>query len=361
MTLRTVPHLRGSVVLLCTTFPASLETSSGRDAREIPGGCLLADIAALCRQAEAEFHVWDGEGAPPKIIPDLILSEMACGVPLIHSVFPLARKIIFSLESPVQAKRFHLNLKGITKEFDAAYVFRGLLPFCLARRSLPITFPLDRAQFSTEVMAGWSKRTGIGYVGSPKSIYHFIRGGRDRTARGLVKDLIFLGAKVIVKPFGGRELYARRLEFAVGAPEVTIYGRGWETALPAGSSSILGGSPEGVTGKLTSLRRHRFALCLENYAFPGYVTEKIADAIAAGAVPIYQGDPEIERYVPREALIDATPFKDARELGSFLSSITEERWNAYTAAGRRWVGALAGRSFFSDEIATQMLAGARAP
>ena len=37
-------------------------------------------------------------------------------------------------------------------------------------------------------------------------------------------------------------------------------------------------------------------IAFENTKFPGYVTEKIIEAWASGTIPIYYGDPEIEKY-----------------------------------------------------------------
>lgn len=48
-----------------------------------------------------------------------------------------------------------------------------------------------------------------------------------------------------------------------------------------------------VADKQAFLREYRFNVAYENSSTPGYCTEKIVDAFAAGAVPIYWGDPEI--------------------------------------------------------------------
>lgn len=48
-----------------------------------------------------------------------------------------------------------------------------------------------------------------------------------------------------------------------------------------------------VDDKLKFQRKHKFVIAFENTATPGYTTEKIIGAFAAGAVPIYWGNPEI--------------------------------------------------------------------
>lgn len=45
-----------------------------------------------------------------------------------------------------------------------------------------------------------------------------------------------------------------------------------------------------VDDKLEFLKNYKFSLATENSVYPGYVTEKIVDAWAAGTIPIYFGD-----------------------------------------------------------------------
>lgn len=49
------------------------------------------------------------------------------------------------------------------------------------------------------------------------------------------------------------------------------------------------------TTKIDYLSDFRFTLAAENGAHPGYTTEKIVDAFLAGSVPIYWGDPLVDR------------------------------------------------------------------
>lgn len=45
-----------------------------------------------------------------------------------------------------------------------------------------------------------------------------------------------------------------------------------------------------VHNKIEWLKDYKFNLCYENSSYPGYLTEKIFDAFAAGCIPIYWGD-----------------------------------------------------------------------
>ena len=55
--------------------------------------------------------------------------------------------------------------------------------------------------------------------------------------------------------------------------------------------------------KAAFLRHFRFNIAFENEPFPGYLTEKIVDPFLVGCVPIYHGDPLVERTFSPEAFI----------------------------------------------------------
>jgi hypothetical protein len=59
-----------------------------------------------------------------------------------------------------------------------------------------------------------------------------------------------------------------------------------------------------VESKLDFQAKHKFVIAFENTSTPGYTTEKIVHAFAAGAVPIYWGDPEIGRVFNTKAFIN---------------------------------------------------------
>lgn len=65
--------------------------------------------------------------------------------------------------------------------------------------------------------------------------------------------------------------------------------------------------------KLAFLRRFRFDVAFENEPFPGFLTEKIADAFIAGCVPIYRGDPHVERTFSLAAFIHVRGESDYEE------------------------------------------------
>lgn len=59
-----------------------------------------------------------------------------------------------------------------------------------------------------------------------------------------------------------------------------------------------------VDSKIEFQTKHKFVIAFENTSTPGYTTEKIVHAFAAGAIPIYWGDPEIGRVFNTKAFIN---------------------------------------------------------
>lgn len=63
-----------------------------------------------------------------------------------------------------------------------------------------------------------------------------------------------------------------------------------------------------VADKLKFQSKHKFVIAFENCSYPGYLTEKFADAAAANAIPIYWGDPEIGNLFNEKAFINCHTF-----------------------------------------------------
>jgi len=63
-----------------------------------------------------------------------------------------------------------------------------------------------------------------------------------------------------------------------------------------------------VADKRAFEHAHKFALCFENDRYPGYCTEKLVDAFASGAVPVYLGDPRVEEMFNPRAFVNVGAF-----------------------------------------------------
>ena len=80
-----------------------------------------------------------------------------------------------------------------------------------------------------------------------------------------------------------------------------------------------------VADKTAFQRGYKFALAYENSRDPGYCTEKIADAFAAGCVPVYWGDPGVKDEFNPSAFICADDFADEAALVDFLVELSKDR------------------------------------
>ena len=88
--------------------------------------------------------------------------------------------------------------------------------------------------------------------------------------------------------------------------------------------------PDGkpVADKLEFLRQCRFNIAIENARTAGYCTEKIVDAFAAATVPIYWGDPAVERIYNPEAFINCNDCENAQQIVEKVRAVEEnpDRW-----------------------------------
>jgi len=90
----------------------------------------------------------------------------------------------------------------------------------------------------------------------------------------------------------------------------------------------LRGGGGGEHKKTKFLMDYKFCLTYENASQTGYCTEKFLHAKAAGAVPIYWGDPEAQRDIAMGGVIDARNVKSPSELIEIVKAIDtdDELW-----------------------------------
>ncbi|WP_033370107.1 glycosyltransferase family 10 domain-containing protein [Hymenobacter norwichensis] len=90
--------------------------------------------------------------------------------------------------------------------------------------------------------------------------------------------------------------------------------------------------PVPPNAKIDTFRNYRFAICYENSAFAGYISEKIFDCFAAGCIPIYLGEPEIDRFIPKGCYIDRREFSTDAEMYRFIKSMSYQQYRQYIDA-----------------------------
>jgi alpha(1,3/1,4) fucosyltransferase len=106
-----------------------------------------------------------------------------------------------------------------------------------------------------------------------------------------------------------------------------------------------------VTSKAETLAGYTFAICFENQVLEGWVTEKIFDCLVAGAIPVYLGAPDIERWVTPECFIDMRRFSSYEELRAFLHELSPREIETYREAGREYFRSDQFRPFSKEAFA----------
>jgi hypothetical protein len=108
--------------------------------------------------------------------------------------------------------------------------------------------------------------------------------------------------------------------------------------------------------KLSLLSRYRFVLAYENYVSDeGYISEKLFDALYAGAVPVYLGEREITDYVDPDCFVDVRQFKNEIQLLKSLQGCSQEQWQRMRDAGKNYLQSAHIKAFQPRRYAEMLL------
>lgn len=276
-------------------------------------------------------------------------------------------------ESPLYAGRFYDCLDGKSK------IFLNRMVFGAKSINKPNTVQAYFPSFSNEQIlsdyceSDWSKRKFSCMVVAnkyvlTKSIF-CMRGFGDIfwwIAKFLRRHIsgLYLTKTIDLQRY---QLQDKRLEviqcmlkFAL----LDLYGGGWEKLyrIPPSIKNQLHifipkvGVPEvSYEKKRKLLEQYKFNICFENMSYPGYVTEKIIDAILAGTIPVYWGAPDISDYVPEDVFIDASRFSDFEEMVNHLLNMDEQCAERMLQKGREFLVSPAGQRFSYESIASEVI------
>lgn len=110
--------------------------------------------------------------------------------------------------------------------------------------------------------------------------------------------------------------------------------------------------------KINVLKNYNFFFAFENsscpkyhsdrYFAPGYITEKMFNAFAAGCVPIYYGPSNIEMYVPKECFINYQDFSSLEELYETISNMSEDVYQKYVHNIQNYLNSDTAKKWFSQ-------------
>jgi hypothetical protein len=283
--------------------------------------------------------------------------------------FPL---LLTMYESPLYAGRFYDNLLEVSNKFRHAMLFGGSLlgKSGIKQAYFPCFSKQDLSSQTQEL--DWVKRAFASMVVDNK----YVLTKSISSMRGL-DDLLWWLAKSIRKHTSGfllannldnskLQLQDKRLEIIevmLDKKILDLYGRGWDKLYripPSNKKKLSTLIPKaGVQGishakKRECLSGYKFNICFENFLYPGYVTEKIIDAILAKTIPVYWGAPDIRLYVPSDVFIDASKFQSMKDLVSYLLEMDEEQAGLIIQNGQRFLATSAGLRFSYESIAKEI-------
>jgi hypothetical protein len=266
--------------------------------------------------------------------------------------------VLTTLEPPVIAWSFYADLARLSAGVAHALVFRGaqarLAPGCTFNE---LRYP--QAPRPASSPPDWGGRTGfLAMINSNKAIVRSPMRAFDRPRElSLKRELAAWRYRPI-----GRELYSERLRairWFARSSDFDLYGEGWERRHPqvdrATHAHALRAYRGTTSDKLATLGSYRFALAFENARFDGYVSEKLFDCLYAGAIPVYLGAPDIDRFVPPDAFVDARRFPSYAALEAHLRVLSSSQADSHLAAARAFLASPAFQSFSAERFAEQVL------
>lgn len=131
-----------------------------------------------------------------------------------------------------------------------------------------------------------------------------------------------------------------------------IFGEGWDLHPETSGKSL---SPP-TERTLSYIRNYRYYFAFENHEGENsLISERIWDALWADTVPVYRGNKNVHRHVPRDCYIDANKFKSPKAMLDWLVNSSEDEWQAYRKAGRDFIQSTAVEKYLPDACADELL------
>ncbi len=281
--------------------------------------------------------------------------------------------LILCFESPLYVGNFYDHHEEYISQFKYKFLPNGLLEggTILDSFNRQIAFPsyeLDKLRLSVK---NWGQRKFMvlvasnkyvltkwpEYYGSPAYLWWWIKNRIAEVILGKRRESVRYS-------MGEIELLTYRLgiiSFFLGLGKLDIYGKGWDRlrGLPPKWAKKLNmyffkNRPKTCEDKVKTISDYKFCLCVENAAFPGYITEKIIDCYVAGVVPLYIGAPNVVEILPPDSFIDLRRFKQYDQLAWYLEELTESEALKITAAGRNYLGGIKGRCHSYEGFAKEV-------
>lgn len=97
---------------------------------------------------------------------------------------------------------------------------------------------------------------------------------------------------------------------------------------------------------------YNFCICFENSSCPGYCTEKIAQCMAAGTIPVYWGDPDVCNYFNEKSFLRVKSHEDFQSVREKMKELQENLDLYREMYKENWVRSETVEKFSDKEIAS---------
>lgn len=348
-------------------------------AAKYPGASLSGYVKKICNSS---FHFYTADVALAlvkcnKLNPSSIAivqhnQDSDCAELIKMGSLPL---LLTMYESPLYSGIFYDKLLSNSFEFKHLMVFGGdLLDIPGSMQAFFPCFNADDLKFPVSIH-DWSERKFASMILGNKYVLTkpitFATDFRDIAWWMMKKFRNLMGGFALSKSLNVEDLQLqdKRLEIIQSLLRhelLDLYGNGVDRLyrIPPkmrDSLSILmpkkevDSIPYGDGKKEEYINRYKFNICFENMAYPGYVTEKIIDAIKGKSIPVYWGAPDILNYVPANLFIDASKFADIKELIAHLLSVDKDNAKQIIENGQRFLSSPDGYRFSYQSVACEIL------
>jgi len=313
-----------------------------------PGGYIISLISEYLETLGYECISYDkyrdlSVGNKAFLITDIATKK---NTTILDNLVPL---IAFSLESPLYSTLYYSNITWYSRRYITLMDWKGVstLHPQVSTKLVPMKWPCYRnenIQHSPKINNRLSK---VVFISTNKKPFQFSP-PNDTLFKKLKYTLAFFYTMTlkVTRTFRSMCLYKDKmkvLKHLLDFNLIDIYGRGWDTcSLFRDYRSHFKGP---VADKHAVISKYKFSLCIENMKFPGYLTEKIYDALFAYTIPIYLGDPDIDKQIPENCYIDLRKFVDYQDLISYLENMPRPVFDDYIQSIKMFVDTYEKKTF----------------
>lgn len=79
-----------------------------------------------------------------------------------------------------------------------------------------------------------------------------------------------------------------------------------------------------VKDKLKFVSNYKFTLCFENSSTVGYTTEKLLEGFAGNGIPIYWGNPNVEKEFNKKSFVNCNRFETLQEAVNYIKELDND-------------------------------------